>query len=49
MTLTDAKVIFNLQKQILNAPEISAERKVEMLKESISDTLGDKDLQENKK
>lgn len=42
MTVTDCKVVFNLQKQILNAPELSPERKVEMLKECICDTLNEK-------
>jgi len=42
MTVTDCKVIFNLQRQILNAPELSSDRKVEMLKECIDDTLGEK-------
>ena len=42
MTVTDCKVIFNLQRQILNAPELSSDRKVEMLRECINDTLGEK-------
>jgi len=48
MTVTDCKVIFNLQRQILNAPELSSDRKVEMLKECINDTLGEKELDEKK-
>jgi len=48
MTVTDCKVIFNLQKQILNAPELSSDRKVEMLKQCINDTLGEKESEENK-
>jgi len=48
MTITDCKVIFNLQKQILNAPELSSDRKVEMLKECIDDTLGEKETAEKK-
>jgi len=46
MTVTDCKVIFNLQRQILNAPELSPERKVEMLKECINDILGEKESDE---
>jgi hypothetical protein len=49
MTVTDCKVVFNLQKQILNAPELSPERKVEMLRECICDTLGEKDEKELEK
>ena len=49
MTVTDCKVIFNLQRQILNAPELSSDRKVEMLIECINDTLGEKIIEEENK
>jgi hypothetical protein len=47
MTVTDCKVIFNLQEQILDAPELSSDRKVEMIKQCIKNILGDKS-EENK-
>jgi hypothetical protein len=49
MTITDAKVIFNLQNEILEAPELSDSRKVEMLKSSIKNTIGNKTEVEEKK
>ncbi|MCL1882956.1 MAG: hypothetical protein FWF81_04290 [Defluviitaleaceae bacterium] len=49
MTITDAKVIFNLQNEILEADELSDTRKVEMLKNSIKNTIGNKtDIEEKK-
>ncbi|MCL1882957.1 MAG: hypothetical protein FWF81_04295 [Defluviitaleaceae bacterium] len=49
MTITDAKVIFNLQNEILEAQELSDTRKVEMLKNSIKNTIGNKTNIEEKK
>jgi hypothetical protein len=40
MTVTDCRVVFSLQKQIIKAPELSAERKLEMIEASIDETLG---------
>jgi hypothetical protein len=48
MTVTDCKVIFNLQKQILNAPELSSDRKVEILRACIYDTIGDSSCSQTK-
>jgi hypothetical protein len=48
MTITYAKVIFNLQNEILEAPELSDTRKVEMLKNSIKNTIGKTDNEGNK-
>ena len=49
ITITHAKVIFSLQNEILEAPELSDTRKVEMLKNSIKNTIGNKtDIEEKK-
>ena len=49
MAITDTKVIFNLQNEILEAPELSDARKVEMLKNSIKNTIGNiTDIDEKK-
>lgn len=40
MTIADCKVVFSLQKQIIKAPELSVERKLEMIEASINETLG---------
>ena len=47
MAIADCRVFLNIQRQILNAPELSSDRKVEMLKECINDTLDEKELDEN--
>ncbi|MCL1845238.1 MAG: hypothetical protein FWF77_04985 [Defluviitaleaceae bacterium] len=42
MAVTDCKAILGLQEEILLAPELSDARKVEMLKNYIRRTLGEK-------
>jgi hypothetical protein len=41
MTVIDCKAIFNLQKQIINAPKLTDAEKLKMLEESIDKTLND--------
>ena len=44
MTVIDCKAIFSLQRQIINAPVLTAEQKLKMIEDSINETLGkDKD------
>ena len=40
MTVIDCKAIFNLQKQIINAPKLTDAEKLKMLEDSINETLG---------
>jgi len=40
MTTMDCKAIFNLQKQIIKAPNLTDAQKLKMLEDSINETLG---------
>ena len=40
MTVMDCKAIFNLQKQIINAPKLTDAEKLKMIEDSINETLG---------
>jgi hypothetical protein len=40
MTVIDCKAIFNLQKQIINAPKLTDAEKLKMIEDSINETLG---------
>jgi hypothetical protein len=48
MTLIDCKAIFNLQKEILDAPMISDADKIAMLKNSIENTLANANKEKEK-
>jgi len=40
--MIDCKAIFNLQKQIIESPDLTETQKLKMLSESINKTLGEK-------
>lgn len=42
MTLVDCKAIFNLQMEIIEAPTLTDEQKLQMIRSSIKKTLGTK-------
>ena len=41
MAVIDCKAIFSLQRQIINAPQLTDAEKLKMLEDSINETLGD--------
>jgi hypothetical protein len=48
MTAIDCKAIFNLQKQIIKAQNLTDAQKLKMLEDSINETLGSEKTSEEK-